>query len=541
MSPRRTNTIVATDQFLDLHFPFAGLEVSDAFFRQRPVQMPNGEYHKTCRQGINVWGWEPLTGRMRGGSRAMLSKYVATAPVADWIIQELALLVTVGTGGGVQLSNSGRIVTVVAVSQGNVYTAVAAATAWTIATNSTGVTPPLNFSGVMQSTALNQKLWFADGVNYVFYDPSVNTVFRWAASFGSLPADSRGNTPRLIATWRGRIVMSGLLYDPQNWFMSAVGDPTDWDYNPLEVTPTQAIAGNNSPVGIVGDVITALIPYSDDVLIFGSDHEIYMMNGDPMAGGQIDRVSDSIGIAWGKAWCKDPYGTIYFVSNKTGVYSLVPGQQPQRMSQQIEQLLQPYDTGLNQFRMEWNDRYQGFFLFITPLSAPASTTHYFWEWRSNAWWQVQFANTNHDPLATCVFDGNLPGDRVMLIGSWDGFVRFFDPNAVTDDGTVCSSSVVLGPINTQNMDEMLLKELQAAMGANSGTVTYSVFVGSTAEIALNSTAVSTGTWTSGRNLDTLIRRAGHAVYVKLTSTVPWQLEQIRAKIATQGKVRMRGY
>src|SRR6202020_709199 len=118
-------------------------------------------------------------------------------------------------------------------------------------------------------------------------------------------------------------------------------------YNPVPYVATAAVAGNNSTVGVVGDVVTALIPYSDDLLIFGGDHTIYIMTGDPAAGGQIDLVSDAIGMAFGIPWCKDPYGTVYFFSNRTGIYTLVPGQAPVRISQNIEQILFGIDTGTN--------------------------------------------------------------------------------------------------------------------------------------------------------------------------------------------------
>ncbi len=447
-----------------------------------------------------------------------------------------------------QQSNSGRVVTLVAVSQGNIYTADAGDTTWSSPTNATApnAVPPLNYTGIMFSTPCNQKLFFADGVNWVYYDPSVDTIFTWAATAGTLPLDNQGNAPRLITTWRGRIVLSGLILDPQNWFMSAVSDPFNFDYSPLSITPTQAIAGNNAPQGLIGDVVTALIAYSDDVLIFGGDHTIYVMHGDPMAGGQIDLVSDSIGMAWGAPWCKDPYGNVYFFSNRTGIYTMTPGSQPQRISQPIEALLANIDTGSNGIRLVWNDKMQGLHIFVSPLDAPGAvgaTTHFFYEYRTGAWWTDQFLNPNHDPLTCCVFDGNEPGDRVALIGSWDGFVRAIDNEAVTDDSWAINSSVMLGPINSKTLDEMLVRELQAVLGEDSANVTVTTYVGRTAEAALSSTPVKTFNLAKGRNPTTMIQRAAHAVYFKLSASSSWQMESIRLKIigaAGTGKVRQRG-
>ncbi len=541
-------TLQAPETFADMPFPKKGIDLFTRFGMQRYGTTPIGQ---------NVRAFEPSTNRSRGGARPGLKKYLPTQPGGlVWVAQDLALLV--GTypppgGHSVQASQSGRVVTVVTVSQGNVIVANAGDTVWTPAINNSGETPPLNFSGLMFSSANNQKLWFADGINYVYYDPNINTVLPWVIGTyqpgdtggtpgtpkGVLPRDSLGNTPRLIETWRGRIVVSGLVNDPQNWFMSAVSDPQNFDYAPLSTTPTQAIAGNNAPQGFIGDVVTGIVPYTDDVLVFGGDHSLYMMRGDPMAGGQIDLISDAVGMAWGRAWCKDPMGTIYFVSNKTGIYTLVPGQAPQRISQQIEQLLVNIDTGANAIRLIWNDRFQGLHVFVTPLAAPAATTHFFYETRTGAWWTDVFANHNLDPLCCCVFDGNTPGDRVALIGSWDGYVRAISATAPDDDGTAIASDVVIGPLLTKDLDTVLLKDLQAIMGAASGSVNYAVYAGQTAEIALASQPVATGVWGPGRNFSTFVRRAAHALYVRITASNPWAIETIRARIAGQGKVRRR--
>jgi hypothetical protein len=359
-----------------------------------------------------------------------------------------------------------------------------------------------------------------------------------------LPVDSAGNTPRLICLWRGSIVLAGLPEDQNNWFKSATGDPFNFDYSPESQTPTQAMSGDLAPQGLVGDKITGLIPYSDDVLVFLCDHSIYYFRGDPYQGGSIDLVSDAIGGAWGQAWCKGPDGTVYFVSNRMGIFTLSPnvaGSKPQRISQAIEQLIQPTDTGVSNIRLIWDDRYQGLHVFITPLDAPAATTHYFYESRTGAWWQDTFKNHNHDPLCCVTFDGNEATDRVPLIGSWDGYVRLISATAPTDDGYPIESDVVIGPILTDVQDGMDIRELQAVLAESSGDVDYSVYVGRTAEHALSSDAATGGTWKAGRNSTNPVRRSGHALYTRLTSTKQWAMETIRAVIQTRGKTSRRRY
>lgn len=440
----------------------------------------------------------------------------------------------------VQLSTSGRVVTAVATSAGNIKYCRAGDVAWTAITNSTSQTPPLSATQLNFGTSLNGILWFVDGVHYVQFDPATGIATDWVATAGTLPLDSNNNAPRIIETWRGSIFVSGIIGDPYNWFICKVGDPGNWDYAPLSPGPADAIAGSASPQGKIADMVTGFIPFTDDVGFLGCSHSLYLFNGDPRAGGQIDLISDRIGMAWGRAWTIDPYGTVYFFSNRCGVYTVAPRQQPQRISQQIDNLLVDINSGTNTVTLMWDDRQQGVHIWITPTAASAAATHYFYEQRTGGWFEDVYSNPNHNPLCAAQFDGNSPSDRVVLMGSWDGVCRFLDPNAQNDDGRIIQSSVVVGPIMTETLlDTIMLKELQVVLGADSGNVAYAVLAGRTAEAALANAPRVTGTLVGGRNQTEHIRVADHVLYTKYSAEVPWRMEQGRALIATKGKVRRR--
>lgn len=536
------------EQTLDYHFPKAGLHTADAFGRQptRQVGRGQGQFVRTTADNQNVRSYDVVSGRDRGGSRSGLSKYVADkVPVTlggtdEWIVQSLSILATTQNSvPAVQQSPSGRVVYLLAVSQGKIKFAFPDATGWTATTNVTGEEPELNVTGLVRSSANNQKMYFVDGTNYVYYDPPTNEVRTWSATSGTLPEDDEGNRARLIATWRGRTVLSGLLRDPQNWFLSKVSDPYNFEYAPSPITKTDAVAGNNSPLGLIGDVVTGLVPYTDDVLIFLGDHTIYAMKGDPADGGQIDLISDITGAAFGEAWCKDPYGNVYFFGSKPSVWRMGGANQPERISQPIEPLLKDINTGTNVIRLVWNDTEQSVYVYVTPDDAPGVTTHYVWEYRSNSWNKDKFGNTSHNPLCCVAFDGNDADDRAVLIGSWDGYVRFLDPNASDDDGTPIQSYVFIGPILTQTIDTMLLKEIQYVMATASGQVTWEIYSGSTAEAALAAAARKSGTASGGRNGTQPVRVADHAIYIKISATTRWAMEVVRAVFAGRGKVRRR--
>lgn len=525
---------------LDLHFPFAGLDVSSAFGKQPNRPAVHGKYARTSASARNVRAFDTQN-RARGGSRPGLVKFIANRPGGtQYITQHLNVLVTT-EASPVQPSQSGRRVILIPVSAGNVYTCDAGGTAWHSPTNSTGETPPLNATGLMYSAANNQLLFFADGTNWVYYDPVADAVKTWVFTDGSYVVDSDGNTPRLICTWRGRTVLSGILLDPSLIIMSKISDPFNFQFNPtLPVPPDAAWSGHVGPQGLTGDVITALIPYTDDILIIGMDSSLALFRGDPNYGGSVDNVTTTIGIAWGKAWCMDPKGVVYFFSNRTGVFAFVPGNQPVRISQAIDSLLLDVDTGSYGITMQWNDRFQQLHVWITLLTQPMATTHYVWESRANAWWLDDFVDANMNPVCCVTFDGNLAADRVALIGAWDGYIRSISSDAEDDDGEIIDSTVTIGPFLSQYGDEVMLKEVQAIMGDNSGDVAYSIQVDQTAETALTASPVATGSWTAGRNYSDQVRRAGYAGYITISSAAAWAMESIRLIIDPLGAVRRRG-
>ena len=83
---------------IDLHYPAAGIDLSAAFQAQPNKPVAGGRYARTTPVAVNVRGYEAETQRVRGGSRPGLVKYIPVAPVAGWIIQELAVIVTTGQG-----------------------------------------------------------------------------------------------------------------------------------------------------------------------------------------------------------------------------------------------------------------------------------------------------------------------------------------------------------------------------------------------------------------------------------------------------------
>ena len=444
----------------------------------------------------------------------------------------------------IQASTAGRQSLLLSVAGGEIQTCVAGHALWTPAINNSGTTPALYYSATDQrrvySAQNGEYVYFADGNNWRRFHPLTNVVSVWSPSAGTLPVDDAGTKPRLICTWRGRTVLSGVRGASNNIYMSKVDDPTDFDYDPPTRTVKQAVSGNNSDYGLIGDTVTTLIPYSDDVLLVGGDHSIWMIQGDPADGGRPQRVSDIIGMAWGKPWCKSPSGEVYFFANQPGMWRMVPGQQPVPISQPIRPEILATNTGTQTITLAWDDLYEGVWCFITNTGSISSQTHWFYETRAGAWWKVTFTTADQNPQCATVFDGNLSTDRVTVIGSWDGYVRALSPDATTDDGVAIAGEVWLGPLLGKELEEILMNGFKLNLGETTGgTITYAVHVGSTPEVAYSSTAVRTGTPIAGRNLVAAERWSGNAIYLKITTTGRWGYEQGMAWVKSLGPILQR--
>lgn len=432
-------------------------------------------------------------------------------------------------------NNYNQVTVLVGVAGGTVKASVNGV--WTATTNGddaldTGIK-------VIRSTVLNGKIYYLDTVNWKYYDARTNAVLDWTASAGSLPVDANSNLPRLICTWRGRVCLSGLPLDPQNVFMSRVGDATDWDYAPGSPGPLDAVAFNTGPMGRVGDTVTGLCPYSDDTLIVFGDHTISILRGDPLYGGQLDLVTSALGGAWGICWCMDPFGVVYFMSNMGTIYTLVPGQKPQQVSDKINQHLDRVNLSQCVVRLGWDDPAGGVHVFVTPFGRQQPATHYFYEPRAKAWWLDQFAYAGQNPMCCLQFWGNTARQRLLLIGSWDGTVRAWDPDATTDNGTDIDSDVLIGPLLSATFDELMLKEVQAVLGLVTSSLRWDVYAGETAEGALARGSVAGGVFESGRSFTDPVRVSGYAIYVRLRTNRPWAAEALRVKLMTLGPSRAR--
>lgn len=399
--------------------------------------------------------------------------------------------------------------------------------------NSLSATAPRIFS-----SAYYPDLYFADGMSAKFYKPSTGFIVNWTNKLtaGSLPVDADGNRHTLIANWNARLVLSGVAGDPQNWFMSAQANPLDFDYSPATTVSTQAVSGNTSDAGTMQDVINSLMPWERDYLLIGMDHSISALSGNPAAGGRFDILTDVTGVAWGRPFSMHPDGSIWFIGSRGGLYRLGAGERkPYRVSETtIDERLADLALDTVVVEMQWDDRMQAFLIIISPIDQTTATTHYLYDVRNNAWFPWVFATVAQNPKVIHLMDGDAVADRVLLMGSWDGYLRNVDYDSDDDDGVAIDSYVMIGPLQNGAMVPILLSGLQAVLGASASDVTYSVHVGDSAEEALAAAESFGGKFAAGRGRWSRQRVSGHAIYIKLRNSAnneTWSLERLNAMVS----------
>lgn len=302
-------------------------------------------------------------------------------------------------------------------------------------------------AGYVSAVPAFGSVYFTDGIGYYVFNPKTDKTIRWTASDG-------GKIPprcRIAELWNGRMVLARSYDDPHNWHMSEQGNPNGWDTFPVPRTSTMAISGNNAQAGRCPDLINAMISASDDLLIFGCDSSMWVMRGDPAAGGVFDRLSNSTGMAFGRG-CRDPEGAIYFFGSRGGVYRMTSSDSaPESMTRGvIDRQMRDVDLANYYAELSWDDEHDVLKVLLLPYgTGPARA--WAWQRRINGWYVDEYELDGVQPTAMCVFDGDEADDRRVMIGCADGFVRYVDSEARNDgyvDGTpsVIRSSTKWGPL-----------------------------------------------------------------------------------------------
>lgn len=438
-----------------------------------------------------------------------------------------------------------RTVNVIAVAGTAVYVGTSPSTL-AVAGNggSTAITPG---QPLPQIAFVSGAAYIVDGTNILQVDATTQAMVTYAATTGTAPVGAT-----LAAVYRGRLVLANTPGFPQDFFMSRVGVVTDWDYS--QVDEAAAFAGNASTLGRIGEPITALMPFTDDVMLIGGDRNLWRINGDPAAGGTIDLVSDQIGVFGPNAWTKDPMGNIWFMGTG-GLFKIAPGGQPQNMSSALYNLeftlldrTQVYPS------LAWDRDLQGLYIFFTPNDSTLAALNLFYDARNGGLWPFSYP-TGFDPACVITYDGNSNLDRYLLLGSKDGNVRSHSLLNLNDDGMAIASILSFGPFQPAGPGkDATITRVNVSLGENvlndgstSGAINAIVTVrgGKTANEVTQGTSRHTAARTysyagGGYQLPMVVRVRGGWFAVELfnsTLNSYFQIEQLNVEFEIAGQQR----
>ena len=361
------------------------------------------------------------------------------------------------------------------------------------------IVTPSGGSGALDSTSeftqcipMVGEAVFLDGLTYKVYRAAENDVT-------TLEATSSGEIPKrakLGAFWRNRLVLANFPGNPGGWAMSAMGDIRNWDVLPPVITSTAAILGSLSRSQETPAIVTGLIPASEDLLLIGAYDSIWRMTGDPMDGGQLDRLSDSIGMAFGRAWTKDPEGRIFFFGlNPPGLYTLSASGGVENVTQGTleETDFSAIDFEVYNVSLYWNPEDRGIHIFLEQRNTASASPdrHWFWEEKSAEFtprpplWPDKFEAEGHQPLAAASLEGDTSDDRVFVIGGEDGYLRFWDKNALNDDSSLIDSFVVVSIARQTSGVEMFMSELKFFLASDQDGARVEYYASDNADVLGN--------------------------------------------------------
>ncbi len=515
---------------LDLLWPVRGV------VRRGAVRLiPEG----TTPWGVNVRVEDPLDRRLRGGSRPGLTKFV-NDDMGSTIADLASIHVSSASGGASELLFVLVDSVVKVVENGVVSTPVgyltnAAGDVLTDASGnriiaSSGSAPAAGFLVTGQ-----QKVFAVTSSAIVKMDPKTGQTDNLAAAAGTIPTSCTFG-----AVYRDRLCLSG---QDNAIYMSRQGVYNDFDFGKHFEDQQRAVPFQLSLAADVGAKPTAIIPCMDAYLLCGTARSLWLIQGDPTAGGALRRISETVGIIGSKAWVKVD-GTIAFLS-EDGLYQVqADGSNLTALTPNvIPAELRDISTSTTTVSLGWEQDRLAFHIYLR--TAGGSDTHWLYETVTKAFWPVRLQN-NHSPRVVCQHKGEL------ILGGNDGYLRKVTGD--NDDSAAIQSHVAIGPFRLSDPGMYgRITNIHAMLARGGGTVNWRIVPGDSAEEAADNVKTAIEAFQAGTSYDTYVKAAGswesgrtiksyprvRAVWacLWLQSTDKWGWEGVRIETVPSGKWR----
>lgn len=315
------------------------------------------------------------------------------------------------------------------------------------------------------------------------------------------------------------------------WYMSAMGDSTDWNFNGDMSNPARAFAGNVAAAYLPGEPITALMAIRDEWLFIATEHSLWCLTGDPV-GGQLKCVSEHVGCISRDAWCFG--GDALWVMGAQGLYRIAIGEMPLKISNHLPEDL----AGLDSAFLAYDSEDEAIHIFG---ECGANAADWVYEIDNKAFWKMSYKSA-HRPLEACY--AMVAGVEILAFKGGDTAWRYFDNAQVKDDDETITSKVAIGPLRVSARDDMdgMVAELEATLAEGSADCTVSVYTAHSPERAVYNAEneqipVSAFTAKSGWNNVCRPRQRGAWAVFVVSSTGRWGYESITSICKQLGRLR----
>lgn len=347
----------------------------------------------------------------------------------------------------------------------------------------------------------------------------------------------------------GRIFLNN-LNSPHQWYTCRVNNPLDWLVNQDDIgTP---VSSQTSKAGLVGDEITAMIPFRDHYLMFGCLNEMSVLRGDPAAGGVLTPIPGVDGVFSPTSWCYDNEGNLY-VLGPDALYGLSPDAIVNALpakhltKEHLPNLIS--SIGLNRrtdrVSMQYDKKRHGIAVHIVQMDGAWSTC--FWiDLRTGGFFPEEYQN-DHIAASMLFYNSRITDERELLLGGQDGYIRKQSETDKNDDGgNAIESWVTIGPFTDSDKprQQIELTELSAKLGENTDGLTIEVYKNETAQkvvdniINENNPVLSKTFSYSGLQPSLSEKILGAALAINLKNTASnqtWNIEKLVATITSGGR------
>lgn len=456
---------------------------------------------------------DPIARRKRGGSRTGLLKFL-TSSVGS-VISDIA---------PIQIATaSGSEETLLVLADGRLGAVRSGTLTWIANTPSAFLVVGRQYAYAVSSSRILKV------------SPGAGTVTVLTASAGTIPTQCT-----VGAVYRDRLFLGG---HDNAIYVSRQGDYTDWDYGTHVSDTSRPLVFQLSGSSAIGDIPTTLIPCDDGHLLAATSRGIWIVRGDPAAGGGLQNVSSRVGIISDKAWCMTDRQIVFLADD--GLYHISQdGSDLLPLSHdKIPDELVGINPATTTVTLGYDHVTRAVHIYLETSSA--GDVHWLYEMDNGLFWPMMIPS-GHAPRAVCEYDG-----RLLLAGP-DGYIRYV--GGENDDGTVISSHILIGPFRIgRPVDFGITHALFGILGSGSGDVTWRLLVGDTAEgvsddgkVAIAASMAGTdydqyvaasGVWSAGRSKASWPRARGVWAVLWLEGSSAWAFEAAVLEVIEAGRWR----